>query len=105
MPAKFATQFIRIFSAPVAMPIVDEVDGDLGDAETPVAGAVLTDREYERRVRWYNRQAELHAEVDAARRRWQELERAAMLAKFEYIDAYSRIDPDLVTRHETGKSA
>lgn len=97
---KFATQFIRIFSKPVPMPIIGD-DGAIADEE-PVA--FMTDREFDRRVRWHAKQAELHAEVDAARRRWQDLERQAMLAKFDYIDAYSKVDPDLITRHETGRA-
>ena len=97
---KFATQFIRIFSKPMPMPII-------GDDEPEVDATIglMTDAEFDRRIRWHEKQARLHAEVDVARRRWQDLEREALLAKFEYIDAYSRIDPHLVTRFEDRRQA
>ena len=92
---KFSTQFIRIFSRPTPLPpIVGVTEDDL----SPVFDAI-SERELDRRARYYQACHERALAVHEAHARWQAAVDEAHRLRLEYIDALGWMDPDFVARH------
>lgn len=93
---KFSTQFIRIFSRPTALPpIVGVTEDDI----SPVFDAI-SERELDRRARYYQAYSERALAVHEAHARWQAAVDEAHRLRLEYIDALGWMDPEFVLRHE-----
>jgi len=89
---KFSTQFIRIFSKPTPLPpLVGVTEDDL----SPVFEAI-SERELDRRHRYYEAYSERALAVHDARRRWQAAVDEAHRLRLEYLDALGWMDPEFV---------
>lgn len=92
---KFSTQFLRIFSTPSPLPAVVGLDGEESDVFQ-----AISERELDRRIRYYEEHHRRVAAVEEARVRWQTLVDEAHRARLEYISALGWIDPQFVLEHE-----